>query len=108
LRYSLNGWESHNAIVDFFEHVYLQCYHPWWLSWAESLWSRHWQQTGKPVTANPFQTIVDAFRESQFPVLEQYGQDLQVLKDVLRRKKDDSYPLRVDGARCTLLAYPCG
>lgn len=108
VRYSLNGWQSRNILVDFFEHIYLQCYHNSWLAWAENVWNRHWSvAAGNAALPNPFQTIVDAFRESQYQVLEQYQRDLEAIKNVLRRKKDDGYRLRVDGARCSLLAYPC-
>jgi hypothetical protein len=106
VRYSLNGWESRNVVIDFFEHIYLQCYHPLWLAWAENLWNRHWSLAARAGFPNPFHTIVDAFRESQYQVLEQHQQDVEALKSVLRRKKDDVYRLRVDGARCSLLAYP--
>jgi len=107
VRYSLNGWESRNVVIDFFEHIYLQCYHPSWLAWAENLWNQYWGQFGNPGDPNPFPMIVDAFRESQYPVLEQHELNLQALKNVLRHKKDEGYRLRVDGARCSLLAYPC-
>ena len=108
VRYSLNGWQSGNVLIDFFEHIYLQCYHAQWLAWAQSIWNRHWSVlAGRAALPNPFQTIVDAFRESQYQVLEQYQRDLEAIKNVLRRQKDDSYRLRVDGARCSLLAYPC-
>ena len=106
IRYSLNGWKSRNVVIDFFEHIYVNCYHASWLDWAEGLWNQHWGLTGNAAAQNPFQTIVAAFRESQYPVLEQYEHDLQALKNVLRRKKDDSYRLRVDDKRCSLLAYP--
>jgi len=107
VRYSLNGWESRNVVIDFFEHIYLQCYHPLWLAWAENLWSQYWGQFGNPGDPNPFPIIVDAFRDSQYPVLEQHEVNLQALKNVLRHKKDEGYRLRVDGGRCSLLAYPC-
>jgi hypothetical protein len=106
VRYSLNGWRSRNAIIDFFEHIYINCYHPAWLAWAESLWNQHWIQSGNAARPNPFPTIVAAFRESQYPVLEQHQQHIQVIKEVIRRKKDDSYRLRVDASRCALLGYP--
>jgi hypothetical protein len=106
IRYSLNGWQSSNVIVDFFEHIYLQCYHQVWLAWAEDAWNRHWSASSGAGAVNPFQTIVDAFRESQDAVLEEHQRDLEAIKNVLRRKKDDSYRLRVDSARCALLAYP--
>jgi len=105
-RYSLNGWESQNVVIDFFEHIYLQCYHPLWLVWAEDLWNQYWAQFGNPADSNPFPIIVDAFRESQYPVLEQHDIHLRALKNLLRHKKDDCYRLRVDAARCSLLAYP--
>jgi hypothetical protein len=106
VRYSLNGWESTNVVIDFFEHVYLQCYHSLWLSWAEKLWNRHWAQFGNPGDPNPFPTIVAAFRESQYPVIEQHERQLQALKNVLRHRKDEAFRLRVEESRCSLLAYP--
>jgi hypothetical protein len=106
VRYSLNGWQSRNAVVDFFEHIYLNCYNAEWSSWAESLWNQHWFQSGNAAQLSPFQTIVDAFRESQYPVLEQHERHIQALKNVIRRKKDDSYRLRVDASRCALQGYP--
>jgi len=107
VRYSINGWQSRNAVIDFFEHIYIQCYHPRWLAWAESVWNQHWTNLGHAALHNPFQTIVDAYRESQHQVLEQHEQYLQALKTVLRRRKDDSYRLRVEGSRCAMMAYPC-
>jgi len=107
VRYSLNGWESPNVVIDFFEHVYLQCYHPTWLAWAEEWWDRYWAQFVNPGVQNPFPIIVEAFRESQYGVLEQHERDIQALKSILREKKDEAFRLRIEGARCSLLAYPC-
>ena len=106
VRYSRNGWESPNVVIDFFEHVYLQCYHPLWLSWAEEHWNRHWAQFGNHGVRNPFPIIVAAFRESQYPVVEQHESHLRVLKNVLRHRKDAAFRLRVEQSRCSLLAYP--
>lgn len=108
IRYSLNGWDSDNVVIDFLEHIYLQCYHPWWLSWATKLWNHHWTSTGNQGNINPFVRIVDAFKDSRYEVLDQYQEELRALKAVLRRKKDDSYRLRIDSGRRALLGYPCG
>ncbi len=107
VRYSLNGWRSSNVVIDFFEHIYIQCYHGVWLTWAAAVWNQHWSQFGDPAVPNPFPTIVAAFRESQYAVLEQYDAEVRLLKRLLRDSKDNAYRLRVDEARCELLGYPC-
>jgi hypothetical protein len=94
--------------MDFFEHVYLECYHREWLTWAETVWASHWARTRGPGVLNPFQRIVDAFHDSDHAQLQRLEREITELKDELRREKDEAYYLRADAARCSLLSYPCG
>ena len=52
--------------------------------------------------------ITQAFVDSQYGILEGLQADITELKRQLRREKDDAYRLRVDMAKCALLAYPGG
>jgi len=106
-RYSLNGWQSDNAVIDFFEHVYLQCYHETWLDWAKMVWIRYCSKTRRRDAEVRFNTLVTAFYDSQFTVIEQLSDDIAALKDALRDAKA-GYPLRVDRRLTRLLAYPIG
>lgn len=110
-RYSLNGWTSANVVIDFFEHVYIECYHrECWLDWAQRVWRRHWGRTHghAPAAIDPFPIIVQAFADSHYGALEGLQAEIDELKRQLRREKDDAYPLRADAAKCALLAYPRG
>lgn len=105
-RFTLGGWQSTNVVVDFFEHVFLECYHDQWLAWAEGIWNRHWAATRSHGTFNPFRTIVEAFRDSQFHLLENFANEIDELKTELRNVKNEAYRLRVDDSRASLLLYP--
>jgi hypothetical protein len=100
-RYSLNGWRSQNPVMDFFEHIYLECYYQQWLEWARGVWAPHWAAVGYG-QPNPFQ----AFRDSQYAALEQYEAQINALKGVLRQKKDQAYRLRSDAFRREIAIYP--
>lgn len=105
-RFALAGWQSSNVVVDFFEHVFLECFHAQWMTWAEDIWNRHWAATRGAGTPNPLRIIVDAFRDSQFHVLENYANEINELKTELRNAKNEAYGLRVDESRVALLLYP--
>ena len=105
-RFSLNGWASPNVVIDFFEHVYLECYHRnHWLAWAER---RYGADTG---TVPAHTTLPPSTRSRQSHVLlqilntgilEGLRAEVNELKRQLRREKDNAYPLRADEAKCAV------
>lgn len=103
-RYSLNGWQSENIIIDFFEHVYLHCYYDLWLDWARDVWMRRYGAQRRGAETR-FSEIVTAFRDSQYAVLGQLTKDITALKGALRDAKAH-YPLRIDRRLTDVLAYP--
>lgn len=104
-RYSLNGWRTQNTVIDFFEHVYIECYYPQWLAWARDVWTSHWAAVGQG-RPDPFQTIIEAFRDSNYAALEQYQEQINALKAALRQRKDQAYRLRSDSFRREIAIYP--
>ncbi len=107
-RYSANGWASANAIVDFLEYLYIELYHSQWVSWAEGIWDRHWAARMRPANTNPYRHIIQAFHDSQYPVLLGYLSEITQLKALLRTAKDDLCPFRINTIRRDLMAYPTG
>ncbi len=73
-RYSLNGWQSDNAIIEFFEHIYLTCYHETWLDWARAVWRGHCNTTLRRDPERRFDEIVSAFRDSQYEAIKRLAQ----------------------------------
>jgi len=107
-RYSLNGWPSGNVVVDFLEHVYVELFHDKWVQWARGLWAKHWEATGQRDDQSPFDRIVQMIHESKYNVLAGFRTEIEILKRLLRNKKDEIFPLRLDQERSELLAYPTG
>jgi hypothetical protein len=107
-RYSANGWASPNAIVDFLEYLYVELYHPQWVLWAERIWGQHWASKKRSASTNPYRRIIQAFHDSQYPVLLGYTSEIAQLKGLLRTAKDDLCPFRINTVRRDLMAYPTG
>jgi hypothetical protein len=103
-RFGLDGQWSDNIFIDFFEFVYRHLFHHQWTDWAHRIWRR--DRGALLGEADPFETIVDAFRESKIGVLRERAHDVQTLKDCLRREKESWFPLRVSRADLQLLSYP--
>jgi hypothetical protein len=106
VRYSLNGWVSANAVVDFLEHLYMLLFHGEWRAWARRVWLAHWPPNHRPVMEIPFDHMMRAAQESNYGVLSQHAAEVHQLKQLLRIRKDELFPLRVSPQRRDLLAYP--
>ncbi len=102
-RFGIDGTWSDNIIMDFFEFVYRHLFHKEWIDWAQRMW-----RSTRDVSpeGDPFIPIVSAFHESRIEPLWKYAHDIRNLKQSLRRRKDELYPLRVSVGDLELLRYP--
>jgi len=105
-RFALEGGDNGNIIMDFLEFLYRTYAHDKWLAWVKREWSRHIASTRAGGTADPLPIILQAFESSRFRDLRSYATDLERIKRVLRRRKDELFKPRVDSSDRVLLEYP--
>jgi hypothetical protein len=105
-RFALEGGISGNIVVDYLEFLYRHFAPAKWLKWAEREWEREFVATAMADEVNYFPTIVDAFATSQFQILRDHATLLTRIKRTLRRRKDQSFGLHMQGADREILEYP--
>jgi hypothetical protein len=103
-RFALEGIQSANVVIDFFDFIYRHFFHDQWKEWAETIWD-YYVETGRDIDKNPFGHIVAAFNTSQYEVLAQHADDLAQMKKVWRARRDVMLPLRVNSEARSILAY---
>ncbi len=106
-RFALDNGTSENVIVDFVEFVYRHFKPDLWLEWARSIWDRDYAHH-HPATRekNPFPRIVEAFKASQFHLLQDYQAEMLHLKRLLFQEKERMSDLRLSKTERELLEYP--
>jgi hypothetical protein len=104
-RFALDGGNSGNIIVDYLEFIYRHYVPVKWRSWAEREWHNHFPP-GSDDEDDPFPAIMAAFASSQFEILRNYSRELELLKQMLRRRKDELLALQMEGSDRLILEYP--
>jgi hypothetical protein len=105
-RFSLDGGNSGNVVMDYLEFLYRQFVPGKWKGWMEHAWNEDFRLRGRAEEDNPFPNIVRAFSEGQMPVLRQHAADLARLKQLLRQRKDQLFDFHMDRLDRELVEYP--
>jgi len=105
-RFALEGGIAGNIVVDYLEFLYRNFVPAKWIRWAEREWEREFMATAKAGDVNHFPTIVDAFATSQFQILRDHAALLGRIKRAIRKRKDASFNLHMEGADREILEYP--
>ena len=105
-RFALEGGIAGNILVDYLDFVYRNFVPVKWITWAEREWGREFVATANVGDVNFFPTIVDAFASSQFQILRDHASLLSRIKRTLRKRKDESFGLHMEGADREILEYP--
>jgi hypothetical protein len=105
-RFALDGGDCGNIIVDYLEFLYRNYAPGKWLQWVQRLWARQFAASATPDATDPLPIIVDAFTSSQFNVLRDRSTDIDRIKRMLRKKKDELFDLHMDGSDRLILEYP--
>lgn len=105
-RFALEGGMAGNIVVDYLEFLYRNFVPAKWIRWVEREWGREFAATAKAGDVNHFPTIVEAFAAGQFQILRDYAPFLTRIKRTLRKRKDESFSLHMEGADREILEYP--
>ena len=100
-RFALEGGDSGNIIVDYLEFIYRNYAPSMWYSWAKRTWNGRF-----PNRTEAFDTIINAFKDSQFQILQNESLLLAQIKQVLRQHKDKTFPFHMNGKDRVVLEYP--
>ena len=93
-----------NIVIDFFDFIYRNYYHPKWLAWAQLVWAPHVVRLG--LVADPFPVVADAFNAHKInALLSTYRDYVVMMKQAWRENNDKLLPLFVDNGNCRLLSY---
>lgn len=103
-RFAVDLRGAGDIVGEFLDFVYRNFAHDLWLAWARQVWER--QCARLQLSANPFETIVAAYRTGKPDVLvKNHATHLQQLKHCLMEQRGQFFPLRVDVPSCELLSY---
>lgn len=106
-RFSLDGGNSGNVVMDYFEFLYRNFASTKWNEWAERVWNKHYFELPNADRAqNPFPRILAAFKESQIGILRQQRDNVVRLKELLRHRKDNLFQFGMNADDRELLEYP--
>lgn len=105
-RFSLDGGDSGNIVLDYLEFIYRQFAPSKWKTWAECVWNEDFVSTGRAEMDNPFSTIMRAFTEGQVSVLCQHTEHLTHLKRLLRKRKDTLFDFHMVRSDREMMEYP--
>lgn len=106
LRFALDGGDNGNVIVDFLEWLYRTYAHRQWLHWVEREWAKEFESSAGEGDVNPLPDILDASRTNQFHILKDHEHQIQRIKRMLRRRKDEMFDLHMNGSDRVILEYP--
>lgn len=105
-RFALDGGLSGNVIVDYLEFVYRNYVADKWLMWARRQWLSSGHGGADDLENDPFELVVKAFEDGQFPVLASYSHALTQIKKTLREAKDAMFSHHMKGLDRGILEYP--
>ena len=74
------------------------------LHWTEE--TPAFKRSAAKGAVDPLPKILEAFKSSQFDYLRDHGSELQRMKQVLRKRKDELFDLHMDGPHRVILEYP--
>jgi len=92
--------------VDYLEFLYRNYLPGKWLQWIQREWAKEFAKSADLETIDPLPIIVRAFESSQFHILRAYSTQLERIKQVLRKRKDNLFDLHMDGSDRVILEYP--
>lgn len=101
-RFSLDGGNCGNVVIDFLEFIYRTYLSDQWSAWAGRVWRNKFPTKGR----TPVDEVVDAFRSCQFTILQERSHDVARIKEVLRASKDELFELHLRRCDRALLEYP--
>jgi len=105
LRFALDGGAGGNVVMDFLEFLYRTFFPDKWLRWVEWEWAREFDGFSD-ATPDPLPRIFAAFRSGQFHVLRGCSVEIDRLKRMLRKRKDELFEHHMDGSDRLILEYP--
>ncbi len=105
-RFALDGGNGGNIIVDYLEFLYRNYVNGKWLQWVQRQWTKEFAASAEGGAIDPLPTIIEAFRSGQFDVLRGYANEVDRLKKLLRKRKDELFDLHADGTDRVILEYP--
>jgi len=105
-RFSFEVGQSGNVVMDYFDFLYRHFSPRKWKAWAEAVWEKDYKEAQRPPQDNPFETIISAFEESQIEVLRKHSGEVQRLKRILGKRKDELFAARMDTQDKELIRYP--
>lgn len=106
-RFSLDGGDSGNVIVDYLEFLYRHYEHTKWLKWAERQWkSEFLSRFDGQNDADPWPSIQEAYQNGELEFLRANSLWLERIKEVLRQRKDAGFTGHMQGSDRVILEYP--
>ncbi len=105
-RFALDGGACGNIVVDYLEFLYRNYVPLKWLRWVRREWSKQFAEIPAQDAVDPLPAIVAAFASSQFEILRDYSTQIDRIKRMLRRKKDELFNLHMVGEDRIILEYP--
>jgi hypothetical protein len=105
-RFALDGGDCGNIVVDYLEFLYRNYAPGKWLQWVQREWGKQFAESATPESIDPLPTIFAAFTSNQFHILRNHSTQIDRIKEMLRKKKDDLFDLHMDGDDRLVLEYP--
>lgn len=102
-RFSLDGGNSSNVIMDFLEFLYRNHVPSKWLKWARKQWL---SEGAGELREEQFDNIVKAFRDQKLHPLRANADIVSQIKMSLRRAKDSLFDSHMGGSDREILEYP--
>lgn len=103
-RFPSHRMSAENVLVDFLEFIYRNYQYDKWMSWARKTWNK---RANKRFDDDTFSVMAEAFDTGHIvPALSHFREDLELLKRLLRKEKDERYPaLRIQSDILKVLNY---
>lgn len=110
-RFALEGGRSGNVIMDFLEFLYRNYAYNEWLNWVKREWEEEFKPFAQMDIPDPLPRILEIFKDPKFEnrrieSLRHYEADIEKIKTMLRRRKDELFDPRMNGSDRVILEYP--